>query len=175
VRADGAQPRSVHFVRHAFPEAGGGARVNLVIGVGNPDRGDDGVGRVVARLLRPHMSVVEHNGEATALVDTLRSAQHTWLIDAAQSGSPPGTIHRIDCTKDMPLLRSTVSSHGFGLAEAIGLARALGTMPPHCTIYAIEIASFTPGAPLSPPVARAALEVANRILAEALQNCHQAS
>jgi hydrogenase maturation protease len=143
--------------------------VNLVIGVGNPDRGDDGVGRVVARLLRPHMSVVEHNGEATALVDTLRSARHTWLIDAAQSDSPPGTIHRIDCTKDIPLLRSTVSSHGFGLAEAIGLARALGTMPPHCIIYAIEGTCFTLGTPMSPPVTGAAREVAQRILAESLQ------
>jgi len=145
--------------------------VNLVIGVGNPDRGDDGVGRVVARLLRPHMSVVEQNGEATALVDTLRSAQHTWLIDAAQSDSPPGTIHRIDCTKDIPLLRSTVSSHGFGLAEAIGLARALGTMPPHCIIFAIEGTSFTPSTPMSLPVTGAAREVARRILAEALQYC----
>ena len=119
--------------------------MNLVIGVGNPDRGDDGVGLVVARLLKSHMPVIEHDGEATALVDTLRSARHTWLIDAAQSDSPPGTIHRIDCTKDIPLLRSTVSSHGFGLAEAIGLARALGTMPPHCIIYAIEGTCFTLG------------------------------
>ena len=149
--------------------------MHLVIGVGNPDRGDDGVGRAVARLLRSHLPVIEHDGEATALVDTLRSARHTWLIDAAQSDSPPGTIHRIDCTKDTPLLRSTVSSHGFGLAEAIGLARALGTMPPHCIVYAIEAASFTPGAPLSPSVESAALEVANRILAEALQCCSLSS
>ena len=145
--------------------------MNLVIGVGNPDRGDDGVGRVVVRLLRSHMPVIEHDGEATALVDMLRSARRTWLIDAAQSDSPPGTIHRIDCTKDIPLLRSTVSSHGFGLAEAIGLARALGTMPPHCVIYAIEAVRFTPRMPLSPPVARAAREVARRILTEALQHC----
>ena len=143
--------------------------MNLVIGVGNPDRGDDGVGRVVARLLKSHMPVIEHDGEATALVDMLRSARRTWLIDAAQSDSPPGTIHRIDCTKDIPLLRSTVSSHGFGLAEAIGLARALGTMPPHCMIYAIEGTCFTLGTPMSPPVTGAAREVARRILAESLQ------
>ena len=143
--------------------------MNLVIGVGNPNRGDDGVGRAVARILRPHMPVIEHDGEATALVDMLRSARRTWLIDAAQSDSPPGTIHRIDCTKDIPLLRSTVSSHGFGLAEAIGLARALGTMPPHCMIYAIEGTCFTLGTPMSPPVTGAAREVARRILAESLQ------
>jgi hydrogenase maturation protease len=161
----------VYFVRHAFLEAGRGARMNLVIGLGNPDRGDDGVGRVVARLLRSHMPVIEHDGEATALVDTLRSIRSAWLIDAAQSDSPPGTIHRIDCTGDMLLPRTTVSSHGLSLAEAIGLARALGTMPPHCIVYAIEAASFTPGAPLSPSVESAAFEVANRILAEALQYC----
>jgi len=149
--------------------------MNLVIGLGNPDRGDDGVGRVVARLLKPHMPVIEHDGEATALADTLQSARRVWLIDAAQSGSPAGTIRRFDCTQDIPMLRSTVSSHGFGLAEAIGLARALGTMPPHCIIYAIEAVCFTPGEPLSPPVAKAARDVAHHILAEASQHLSSCS
>ena len=120
------------------------------------------------------MPAVEHDGEATDLVDTLQSARRAWLIDAAQSNSPPGTIHRIDCTKDIPLLRSTISSHGFGLAEAIGLARALGIMPPHCIIYAIEAVCFTLGKPHSPPVAKAAREVAHHIWLKLRSTYHHA-
>jgi hypothetical protein len=43
-------------------------------------------------------------------------------------------------------------------------------MPAHCIIYAIEGTCFTPGTPLSPPTESAALEVAMRILTEALQH-----
>ncbi len=150
-----------------MPDTGGA----IVIGVGNPDRGDDGVGRVVACLLRTRapakVPIVEHDGEATALLGELQSARCAWLIDAALSGAPPGTIHRIDCgSGDGVVPDGAVSSHGFGVAQALALARALGTLPRHCIVYAIEASDFTPGAPLSPAVAHAALEVAERILAE---------
>ena len=59
-----------------------------------------------------------------------------------------------------------VSTHGFGLHEAIELARALGQLPSHCVVYAIEGASFETGAPQSPLVAGAVVEVASRLSAE---------
>ena len=47
----------------------------LVVGIGNPDRGDDAVGRLVARALRGRVPadvrVVEQDGEATALLAEL--------------------------------------------------------------------------------------------------------
>ena len=56
-----------------------------------------------------------------------------------------------------PLPRGALgmSTHGFGLAEALELARALGQLPRRCIVYAIEGASFETGAPLSPEVAAA--------------------
>jgi hydrogenase maturation protease len=139
----------------------------LVLGIGNPDRGDDAVGCVVAGMLRDrNVPAVEHSGEATALLAALEGADRAWLIDAARSGSRPGTIHRIDCATDAPMPQGTMSSHGFGVAEAIGLARALGTLPPHCIVYAIEAADFSTGAAPSPAVTAAAREVAALILAE---------
>jgi hydrogenase maturation protease len=143
----------------------------LVLGIGNPDRGDDAVGRIVARSLRTHapadVRVSEQGGESMALVAELQAAQRAWLVDAARSGAEPGTIHRIDCSaEEVALPCGTVSSHGFGLAEAVGLARALGVLPRVCVVYAVEAADFTPGAEPTAEVAAAATEVTRRILEE---------
>jgi hydrogenase maturation protease len=145
----------------------------VVLGIGNPNRGDDAVGRFIASLLQsrisPDIPVTLLNGEGAGIVAALEGADEAWLVDACRSGASPGTIHRIDCTMDRIPPCGSVSSHDFGLAEAIELARALGTLPPHCVLYAIEAADFTLGAPLSPDVAAAAHEVAERIAVELTQ------
>jgi hydrogenase maturation protease len=143
----------------------------LVVGIGNPDRGDDAVGRLVAQALRARVPkdvrVVEQSGEATALLAELQPVRQAWLIDAAQSGALSGTIHRIDCSAtDLAIPAGTVSSHGFSIAEALGLARALDVLPPQCILYAIEAADFAAGAIPSSAVKRAARNVVEHILAE---------
>ena len=143
----------------------------LVLGIGNPDRGDDAVGRLIARSLRMRVPadvrISEHDGEATALVGELQSARHAWLIDAARSGARPGTIHRIDCSNaELAVPLGTLSSHGFGVAEAIALARALEVLPLQCIVYAVEAADFTSCTGLSREVMQAMEAVAERILAE---------
>jgi hydrogenase maturation protease len=143
----------------------------LVIGIGNPDRGDDGIGPTVARGLRARapagVEVLEADGEATALVELLAGADVAWLVDAAVSGAPPGTIRRLDPVA-APLPRSlfAVSSHGLGLTEAVELSRALDSLPRRLVVFAIEGAEFAPGARLTPAVAAAAVEVEARLLGE---------
>jgi hydrogenase maturation protease len=142
-----------------------------VIGVGNPVRGDDALGRVVADRLRGKVDhgfkVLEQDGEMTALLARLTDADAVILIDAAAAGAAPGTIHRFDAGDGpLPPLLSALSTHGFGPLEAVELARAMGSLPPACIIYAVEGADFGNGRPLSPAVAAAAEEVTQRILAE---------
>lgn len=143
----------------------------IVLGIGNPERGDDAAGRNVARLLRgmlpAEVEVAEHDGEATALLTRLDGAQAAFLVDACGSGAQVGTVRRFDVSMaPLPHGALGLSTHGFGPAEAIELARALGQLPPRCIVYAIEGASFEAGAPLSPPVATAVAQVAQRICAE---------
>jgi hydrogenase maturation protease len=143
----------------------------IVLGIGNPDRGDDGAGRKVARLLRrmapDGVEVAEHDGEATALLTHLDGATAAYLIDACVSGAPAGTVHRFDVSKAaLPQSLSRLSTHGFGLAEAVELARALGQLPRRCIVYAIEGESFAPGAPLSPSASAAVAEVIRRLGSE---------
>ena len=143
----------------------------LVIGVGNPDRGDDGAGRLVARLLRAQaprdVRVLEASGDATGLITLMEDSDWLVLVDAVVSGAPPGTIHRFDCAAEAPPpVGNDASSHGLGVAAAIALARALGTLPPRCMVYGLEAARCEHGTPISPAVAAAAAQVAEQIGAE---------
>ena len=58
------------------------------------------------------------------------------------------------------------STHAFGLAEAVELARALGRLPPRLIVYGIEGKSFEAGVGLSPEVGAAVQEVVERVLGE---------
>jgi hydrogenase maturation protease len=58
----------------------------------------------------------------------------------------------------------TVSSHGLGLDDAIGLALALDRMPDRLIVHAVEAADLTQGPGLSAPVAAAVGGVVSAIL-----------
>lgn len=143
----------------------------IVIGVGNPDRGDDAAGRALVTLLRDKLpadtQLQAHNGEMTDLLDLFDGKEAVYLVDAAASSADPGAIHRFDASA-APLPNSvlSMSTHGFGVAEAIEMARALGSLPATCVVYAVEAASFETGRPLSAPVAAAIEQISEYILRE---------
>lgn len=129
----------------------------LVIGVGNAFRGDDGLGLIVAQRLRelalPGVTVLEQSGEGAALVESWEDAGRVIVVDAVSSGGKPGTIHRFEAAgQPLPALFSGGSSHAFGLAEAVELARQLDRLPTSLVIYGVEGKSFDLGTGLSPEV-----------------------
>ena len=131
-----------------------------VIGVGNPGRGDDGAGREVARRLRARkpcgLEVRESDGDAGGLLTSWEGADDVVLVDACRGAGPPGMVRVVDAgdTAHLAVLQ-TVSTHSFGVVEAIGLGRALGRLPSRLVIYAIEGRDFSLGASLTPAVHRA--------------------
>ena len=143
-----------------------------IIGIGNAFRGDDGVGLLIAQRLRalalPGVTILEQSGEGAALVETWREAGRIIVVDAVSSGSTPGTIHRLEVTdQPLPAHFSGGSTHAFGLAEAVELARQLDRLPPGLVIYGIEARDFTLGTGLSPE-AQAAAESLIKQLAQEL-------
>jgi len=143
----------------------------LVLGVGNEYRGDDGVGRRVARELRGRahrtLTILEATGEGTALLESWKGADAVIIIDAVASGAPPGTIHRLDArVQPLPAGFLHTSTHAFGVAQAVELARALKQLPRSLVIYGIEGKTFDPDTGLSPEVEHAAGEVVERVLRE---------
>jgi hydrogenase maturation protease len=146
----------------------------LLIGVGNPDRGDDGAGRVVARRLRGRngcaFEVCECAGEAIALMEAWTGFDDVVLVDACRGAGAPGSIHRLTPAELLQRPRGEPrryeSTHGFGVAEAIGLARALGRLPSDLVIYAIEAGHSEAGTGLSEDVDRAVRELVALLVQE---------
>jgi hydrogenase maturation protease len=143
----------------------------LVVGIGNPDCGDDAAGPLVIRRLvgrvPPDVALIERAGDALALIEDWAGHDGVVLVDAAAPCTAPGSVHRIDLLRDAPPSGlSPSSTHGFGVADAVGLARTLGLLPRRFVVYAIEGADFTPGAPVSPMVEAAVEDVAARLLAD---------
>jgi len=142
-----------------------------VIGVGNTFRGDDGVGLIVARqvgeLALPGVTVLEQSGEGIALMEAWGDASRVIVVDAVSSGNEPGTIHRLEpAGQGLPDFFSGHSTHAFGLAEAIELARQLDRLPAQLIVYGIEGQSFEIGRGLSPEVEAAADTLTARLTQE---------
>jgi hydrogenase maturation protease len=143
----------------------------LVVGIGNPDRGDDGFGPAVARRLRgqlpPAVHIVERTGDVLALIADWEDFADVVIADAVALMTRPGRIHRFDLRQcGLPIGFAYRSTHGFGVSEAIELARALGQLPRRLVLYVAEGARFEPGSLLSPAVAAAVDEAVGRIVEE---------
>lgn len=144
------------------------AATPLLIGIGNPDCGDDGAGaevvRRVAATLPSGFRTLTLSGEATELIDAWTGADRVVVIDAARSGSAPGTVRRFDASSaPLPAGHERRSTHGLGLVEAIELARNLGLLPSRLTVYAVEAAETSIGSGISPAVADAVGRLADEL------------
>ena len=147
----------------------------LIIGIGNPYRGDDAVGLRIAQDIKKkspdHVNVIEQSGEGISLMDSWKDADTVILIDAVHSGAQPGTIHRFDVhTQTIPTKFFHYSTHAFGIAEAIELARALKQLPQDLIVYGIEGKCFEAGIRLSREVEKAVEEVMMRVKQD-IHNC----
>lgn len=141
----------------------------LIIGIGNEYRCDDAVGLIVARRLKERLAdsvkVLEHSGDGAGLMEAWRGAEAVIVIDAVMSGAATGTIHRFDANAHpIPKDAFRCSTHAFGVAGAIELARALGNIPQRLMVYGIEGKNFAAGVGLSAEVERAVDEAAGRAL-----------
>ena len=142
-----------------------------VLSIGNVDRGDDAVGlRVADRLARrlpSGVALLMCNGDILGLVEDWANYDALICVDAAAPMGAPGRIHRLDAAQDeLPPCPSPASSHAFGLAEAIALARELGVLPESTIVYAIEGACFDTGTAITPNVAAAVDATVERIMTE---------
>lgn len=145
----------------------------LVLSLGNPLRGDDGVGTAVLTMLAAYPiippEVVLQDGGTPGLetVLLLEGYEKVIIIDAADMGLSPGEWRRFSSAKlaaQEANLKGTL--HQAGLAEALELAEALGMLPDEVVVYGVQPTEigWEPG--LSAVVETTVGEVCKAILAE---------
>ncbi len=147
----------------------------FVVGVGNPWALDDGVGVAAVRRLQSEYiatSQLRHDQDraeppqitflilpqpAVELIELMNRCKLLIVVDAVQSGAPPGTIHHEVWQPHLTDSRGVerASSHGLGIGQVLNLAAALKRLPEQVILWGVEIASTEPGPGLSPDVAAA--------------------
>lgn len=132
----------------------------LVIGCGNLLRGDDGIGPILIRRLwdlglPEGMQVVDGGTAGMDVAFKMRGANRVIIIDAAKTGSPPGTLFRVpgEELENLPPLDG-INQHAFRWDHALAFGRWLlkDEYPNDITVYLIEGASFDFGAAVTPAV-----------------------
>jgi hydrogenase maturation protease len=135
-----------------------------IICCGNPDRGDDGVGALVAERLRDCGIEAEiRSGEALDLIEAWGGADNVVVVDVVETGASLGTVRLWDGGKARFAADGSVSTHGLGVSAAIRMARVLGRLPKRLRIYGIEGRRFEHGTEVSPELKTAVEHVVRQI------------
>lgn len=137
---------------------GDGVRHDVVVGLGNPLMGDDGLGLVALERLREEwyvpddVELVDGGTWGLSLLPVIESARRVLLIDAIQSGMPPGT-EAVLARDEIPRFLSTkLSPHQIDLREVLALAELRGCLPDDTVALGLEPERIELGVPLSPRV-----------------------
>jgi hydrogenase maturation protease len=116
----------------------------LVLGLGNPLRGDDGVGpRIIEELARRGLpegvTALDVGNAGLDLLNVLEGWERAVIVDAAEMGREPGCFVRFT-PDEVRLARSDDrhSLHDAGLSEALALADALGRTLPELVIFGVQ-------------------------------------
>lgn len=151
----------------------------IVLGIGNPIMGDDGIGLAIMRRLRaPDCATVDdldwvpsRHGVAAEdtveyvdggtsgieLLPVIQQAEDLIVLDAvAAAGAAPGTVVVLEGDQVPRLLNSKLSPHQVGLLDLLATAKLLGHEPRRIAVVGIVPESAELHVGLS-PVAHAAL------------------
>ena len=143
--------------------------VDVVIGIGNSFRRDDGVGLSVADEVAkrgvPDVRVVTATGEPGAMLEAWSGARLAVVVDAATGeGSCPGRIRRWTPGETADL--GVVSSHAIGLPQSYALGEAVEQIPGRLVVLCVDVVDTDYGVGLTPAVAAAVPAAVEAIIAE---------
>ncbi|GIK08621.1 MAG: membrane protein [Anaerolineaceae bacterium] len=148
------------------------ARDVLILGIGNPLMGDDGVGiraaETLARSELPEGVTVQEAGlPGWGLPSWLEGRSRVILVDAVQMDAAPGAWKRFRFGDlRLALEDSSLSLHAPGLACGLALTEALNLLPEDLTLYGVQPAQIAAGEGLSAEVSACLPELVQTILSD---------
>jgi len=145
----------------------------LVLGLGNPIMGDDGVGlRVVQEVRRrlrdcTSVDVQECYAAGPTLLDIIVGYEALVFVDSIQCDEPRGTVLQPK-REQLPDQPASMDAHGMGLLGVLNLGERMRLpVPRKLSIVAVAVEpNMEASESLSPEVERAVPEAVRRVLEE---------
>lgn len=116
----------------------------VVLGLGNPLLGDDGLGlTVLSRLaeewdLPPEVELVDGGTWGMSLLLPIEDAERLILVDAIDQGRAPGEPITLERHELPLLLHMKLSPHQIDLRDALAVAELRGRLPEHVVALGIQ-------------------------------------
>jgi hydrogenase maturation protease len=142
-----------------------------VVGCGNPNRQDDGVGHQVIQSLkgkqfdRVSVRLLDAGTDGMAVMFSARGCSSLIVVDAAHTGVEAGAIYEVPGAELERPYKHGLNLHDFRWDAALHAGRQIfrDAFPSDVTVFLIEAAELGFGVGLTPAVSRAADKVACRI------------
>ncbi len=144
----------------------------LVLGIGNLIMTDDGVGvRVAQRLMEEYrfpdwVTVMDGGTLGLDLLPHLEGVERLLMVDAVETGGPPGTVVRLSGEEIPVALQTKLSPHQMGLQDLLAVAELQGNRPAEMVLWGVQPESIELGMELSPAVEAQFDVLVERVLAE---------
>lgn len=130
----------------------------LVLGVGNLLLTDEGIGihaiqRIIEKNRLPdEIEVVDGGTAGLALMYYLEGVDRLVIIDAVETGGPPGTILRLAGDRIPAYMALKVSPHEITLPDFLAAARLRDLYPKEVVVWGMQPGSLEVGVELSPEI-----------------------
>jgi hydrogenase maturation protease len=119
----------------------------VVIGLGNPLLGDDGIGLAALQRLRAEWSLpdsvelVDGGIWGMRLLPDIEDADRLVLVDAIDIGGVPGTLQVLEREEIPRYLETKLSPHQVDLRDVLALADLRGTLPQETVAIGLQPAA----------------------------------
>ncbi len=159
---------SVSSPGHEVPTVDG---KTVVLCLGNRYMGDDGVGIIVAeelmqRRLGPHALVDPVQTLDLTLLSQYGGAARIIIVDALESGLPPGTVSKYRIAPRGRPLESIPGLHGLQLHDLLDIANGTGVLTCPVIVVGVEPEECHVGEGLSAELRSALPDVLDLVLGE---------
>lgn len=145
----------------------------LIVGLGNPLVGDDGVGNFVieqlqTRELPPNIRVTDCGTDILKITSHLKNTSRIILIDAVDAGKKAGEIFYFHEKELLTFPGESRGAHLLSVSESLKLLKKVNPEVEKAQILLIGIQpeKVVVGRGLTPPVKKAAREVVENIISQ---------
>lgn len=152
----------------------------VVIGLGNPLMGDDGLGLVALQQLEqewtfdPPVELLDGGTWGMNLLHEIERAERLLFIDAINAEAPPGASVVVERDALPKFFALKLSPHQIDLKEVLALAELRGTLPEQTVAYGLQPAAIELSTELSPVVRDGVGSLIARIIERLERWGHQA-